>query len=137
MYLTYEKYISLGGTLDEIPFNDLCFRAKTLVDTITFNRLSKDNIFPEAVQRLTKLLVETLQKQDGAMSLGNDNTSEQGVFITSQANDGVSASYNRMSAEDFYLVTEKSMQSAIKQYLQGVTNEAGKLLLYRGLYPDE
>ena len=39
-YLTYEEYGSLGGTLDEMPFNILEFKCRKIIDNLTFNRLT-------------------------------------------------------------------------------------------------
>ena len=38
-YLTYEEYLSLGGTLDQTPFNLLEYNARKKIDERTFGRL--------------------------------------------------------------------------------------------------
>ncbi len=38
-YLTYAEYQSLGGTLDEVPFNILETTARGMVDALTLGRL--------------------------------------------------------------------------------------------------
>ena len=38
-YLTYQEYLALGGTLDEMPFNLLEFDARKKIDERTFGRL--------------------------------------------------------------------------------------------------
>ena len=43
MYLAYEDYQNMGGTLDETAFNDFEFEAETIVDWYTFNRLHNFN----------------------------------------------------------------------------------------------
>lgn len=40
-YLTYSEYQSLGGTLEEMPFNLLEFKARKEVDKYTFGRLEE------------------------------------------------------------------------------------------------
>ena len=40
-YLTYSEYQSLGGTLEEMPFNLLEFNARKKVDKYTFGRLEE------------------------------------------------------------------------------------------------
>ena len=39
-YLTYTEYQDLGGTLKEMPFNILEFKARKQIDNMTFNRLT-------------------------------------------------------------------------------------------------
>ena len=138
MYLTYDEYKTMGGTLEEVPFNDFEFQAEVQINYATFSRLKTDNTFPNEVKRLTKYLVDLLEKQAAAFSLGKGSSSaDSGAYVTSQSNDGVSVSYNGMSSTDLVTMCKTEVQSAIKNYLDGVTNEAGHKLLYRGLYPGE
>lgn len=136
MYLTYQEYQSYGGTLDETTFNNLEFEAEALVNWYTFNRLKNDTNFPVAVKRLMLYLVNLAQEKanllgaSGSGSVGN-------TAITSQSNDGVSISYNVLNAQQLMEDIKAQEDEAIKRYLQGVMNEAGRLLLYRGVYPDE
>ena len=136
MYLTYEEYKEMGGTLDAPTFEDLEFQAEALVNWYTFNRLSKDVQIPLAVKRLIKYLIGTIHVQNGtiqAESGGNGSSAS----IASQSNDGVSISHNVLSAAELMATLKSAGEEAIRRYLQGVTNEAGRLLLYRGLYPGE
>ena len=139
MYLTYADYRVMGGTLDEIPFNDFEFQAEVQINYATFSRLKTDTKFPTGVKRLTKCLVDLLEKQAAAFSLGKGSSSSSGsgAYVTSQSNDGVSVSYNGMASTDLVTMCKTEVQNAIKNYLDGVTNEAGHKLLYRGLYPGE
>lgn len=138
MYLTYEEYKALGGTLDETTFNDYEFRAEALVNYATFNRLAKDAVIPDKVKRVIKYIIDLVQKKADALSLGNSSDSASGTtYITSQSNDGVSVSYNGMASTDVFNLCDEEIQSAIQLYLYGVMNEAGRFLLYRGLYKGE
>ena len=136
MYLTYDDYVGMGGTLEEIPFVNFEFQAEAQINRATFNRLKGDTVIPEEVKRLMKYLVDLLEKKQSAFSLGK-NTSGANTYITSQSNDGVSISYNGIAPSDLIKLSEEDALSAIKSYLEGVTNEAGRRLLYRGLYPGE
>ena len=139
MYLTYDEYLNMGGTLEEIPFTDFEFQAEAQINYATFSRLKTDNTFPSEVKRLTKYLIDLFEKKAAAISLGKGSSSSagSGVYITSQSNDGVSVSYNGMSPTDLVALCKTEVQNAIKMYLDGVTNEAGHKLLYRGLYKGE
>lgn len=136
MYLTHEEYLELGGTLDESQYTQFVFQAEAQVNRATFNRLKGDETFPTEVKLLMKYLVDLLEKKANAFSLGK-GTSAEGSYITSQSNDGVSISYAGMAPSDLIKLSEAEMLNAIRGYLDGVTNAAGRKLLYRGLYPGE
>lgn len=137
MYLTYEEYQSMGGTLDETTFNDLEFEAEALVNWYTFNRLKKDTTFPDELKRLMKYLIGLAYSKSGIINASGSGAVDTQKTIASQSNDGVSISYNILSAKDLMDSVKSESQDAIDKYLQGVMNEAGRLLLYRGVYPDE
>lgn len=139
MYLTYEEYRLMGGTLDETQYDDLEFEAEAIVNWYTFNRLSKDTQIPLAVKRLIKYLINLVQAQNEGLlgSVGRSNEAVSPMLIASQSNDGVSISYNTLSAIDLMKSLKESEETAIRRHLQGVVNQAGRNLLYRGLYPGE
>ncbi len=136
MYLTYQEYKDFGGTLDEPNFNRFEFQAEAEINYATFNRLKNDRVIPVEVKRLTFYLLDLVEKKAAAFSLGKgaEGTS---AYITSQSNDGVSISYNGMSPSDLIKLCKEDFLNSIRSYLDGVTNEAGRKLLYRGLYPGE
>ena len=138
MYLTYLEYKAMGGTLDETTFNDLEFEAEALVNWYTFNRLKNDTTFPNELKRLMKYLINLLNIQAGVLnSSSNGDTQGATSNIASQSNDGVSISYNVLNASELAQSCKVQAGDAIKKYLQGVMNEAGRELLYRGVYPNE
>ena len=136
MYLTYEEYLGMGGTLDDITFNRLEFQAEAEINRSTFSRLRGDTVIPQEVKRLTHYLVDLMRKKELAFSLGKDSSGND-FTITTQSNDGVSISYNGLAPSDLIKLCETDFITAIRSYLDGVTNEAGHRLLYRGLYPGE
>ena len=141
MYLTYDEYISMGGnTLDETTFEQLEFEARTVVDWWTFNRLQHEMEYPEAVKRcLYKLITLIYDRQTAMMvdSQTNINSSVKQAGIASESNDGVSTSYNTLSAKEAVDTLKNELQDAVRMYLTGVRNSLGQLLLYRGVYPNE
>ena len=136
MYLTFEEYQNMGGTLDETTFNDLEFEAEALVNWYTFNRLKKDVEYPEELKRLMKYLITTAQIKGNLLLTSVDEESANPI-IASQSNDGVSVSYNGLSAKDIMDGIRQESKDAIYRYLDGVMNESGYFLLYRGMYPNE
>jgi hypothetical protein len=137
MYLTFDEYQNMGGTLEETAFNELEFEAEAIINYRTFDRLKNDTEYPEAVKMCVYKLIKIAQVQQQAFSLGQDVDGEVKSAIASQSNDGVSISYNAMSASDAYEQAEKQVNRCVETYLQGVTNELGRKLLYRGIYPNE
>lgn len=137
MYLTYAEYQNMGGTLDETTFNDLEFEAEAIVNWYTFNRLKNDTVFPDELKRLMKYLINLAYSQAGILDASGSGDGTSNKAIASQSNDGVSISYNVLSAKDMMDAVKTQSKQAVQMYLQGVMNEAGRKLLYRGLYPGE
>ena len=138
MYLTYEEYQNMGGTLDQTTFNDLEFEARCKVDYWTFGRLKKEEVLPEELQRCMYRLIKLITEAQQASSIdGQGGESGSVAGIGSMSNDGVSISYNVLNAKDAVELASKEMDDCIRQYLADVKNSLGQKVLYRGLYPGE
>lgn len=153
MYLTYEQYQEYGGTLEEVTFDEYEFEAESWINWYTFNRLENDDVSDnEKVKRCMFKLIKLAELKATALSLGNQTTTittggttttvNTSAPISSQSNDGVSISYNNLSASDIFDKLKQSEQgneieSTVQQYLQGVINSLGQRVLYRGLYENE
>lgn len=142
MYLTYDEYTEYGGDLDEPQFEDQYYKAAGIVDRYTFNRFREDDEFPKELKRLIYRLIKISTISDSAIGLdvASDSIGSTGT-LASESNDGVSISYNNMSAKDLYElignIDSDSIDGYVKTYLNGVKNQKGHLVLYRGLYEDE
>lgn len=150
MYLTYADYQSMGGTLDETAFNDFEFESECVINWYTFDRLKSEETLPEAVQRCVFALIKVAKIKADAMVLGLGVTASGGSStssavspaIASQSNDGVSISFNTISAKDVFgslcaYQRGSEIENICRTYLQGVVNSLGHRVLYRGLYPNE
>lgn len=153
MYLTYEDYVNMGGTLDETTFNTFEYEAETIVNWYTFNRLKGEKTYPDELAHCMYRLIYLAKLEADALLLGkqttkttdaegNVTTVETSAYIKSQSNDGVSISYNNVDASDLYnrlssMGKDNPLAQTVFRYLQGVRNSLGKRLTYRGLYPDE
>lgn len=140
MYLTFEEYIELGGTIeDETAFAQLEFEARTQIDWWTFGRLKKETNLPEAVKRCELKLIELLDKQQKVLLV--DAVDEDGNVVAGlmahQSNDGVSATYNVITGNMAVRVIQSQLNNTIKMYLQDVKDSLGRKVLYRGVYPGE
>ena len=139
MYLTFAEYQEMGGKLDETTFNDYGFEAQCKIDYYTFNRLKNETVIPENVKRLMYRLIsliDQIQKASIVDGISGDSSTTQ-AGIASQSNDGVSISYNTLSAHDALDSLQTEIPKLVQQYLSGLTNSLGRKLLYRGLYPGE
>lgn len=136
MYLTYTEYQTMGGTLTEGAFNEYEFRAESIINYRTFNRLKNETEIPIEVKRLVKQIIDLITQKASSMSLGKGGMSSN-IYITSQSNDGVSTSYSGMSSIDLFTLCDSEIQQAVSMYLSEVTNSLGQKLLYRGLYKGE
>lgn len=140
MYLTYDEYLTFGGTVDEAAFDNLEFEARTIIDWWTYNRLQNEEEYPEAVKRCMYKLITLIftRQQAQLLNSGNDAVSNNtGVGIVQQSNDGVSTTYNIMSAGEIISQSGEDVKSTIRMYLSNVRNSLGQKVLYRGLYPGE
>lgn len=139
MYLTYQEYQDMGGTLDATSYSNLEFEAEATINWYTFNRLKKDTVIPVEVKRLMFYLISLAVQKSTLIAESNRDKNGQApaTAIKSQSNDGVSISYNVLSAKEVIDAVKNSEEEAVDRYLQGVMNEAGRQLLYRGLYPGE
>lgn len=140
MYLTYEEYQAMGGVLDESSYGNYEFKAESIINWYTFNRLANDTEYPEAVKKCMYAIIDILVSQNNALhAVGDDGDDMVGSAqsIASQSNDGVSVSYNVLSASEAYKLCGSEIDGLVKRSLQYVTNELGRRLLYRGLYPGE
>lgn len=140
MYLTYAEYQAYGGTLEEATFNDFEIEAETIIDWYTFSRLQDDTEFPERVKRCVYQLIKMAQAKQSTLAPGEavtEDGNEVTAAISSRSNDGVSIGYNIMSAGELFKTLQEEMKNEVQRYLDGVMNQAGRKLLYRGIYPGE
>lgn len=87
-YLTYSDYKYLGGTLQEMPFNVLEFKARKEVDKYTFNRLQG---LKEQTQEVKMCIMEVISILDDYSKLDR--------AIATESTDGYSVSYREADTE--------------------------------------
>lgn len=123
-YLDYVTYKSLGGLLEQMPFNLLEFEARRQIDLRTFNRLNADDI-PQVVKLCVFNLINSLEGFAKSTSVVGNKASE--------SIDGYSVSY--ITAGDINnIVTskQKEIDDIIRTYLLGVIYN-GEHLMYCGV----
>lgn len=140
MYLTYDEYQNMGGTLVETTFDEYEFTAECIVNWYTFNRLTKETTYPTVLPRVMYELIHLIEIRMNALT-NNFVTADGNIAsgaVTRQSNDGVTLEFNSLSSNYIIDYTkDKALGDIVRRYLSGVKNSLGQSLTYRGLYPGE
>lgn len=125
-YLSYEEYQELEGTLDEVPFNELEYECRRIIDSRTQNRLKNADEIPQEVKMLENKMIQTLQGYYVSLEKAQSG-------VASENTDGYSVSY--ISSNQISQLIEGKidvLQDLVSTYLFGVivNNEH---LLYCGV----
>lgn len=127
-YLTYNEYQTLGGTLEETPFNLLEFEARKKIDERTLNRLKDiDSVeIPEEVKICDFKMINRIEEYSKALEAAAKGVSSENI-------DGYSVSYiTTDGASEVVKSKNDEFNDLINTYLFGVivNNEH---LIYIGL----
>lgn len=114
MYLTYLKYIELGGELEQAPFTVLEYKSRKQIDKYSYNRLVSG--VPDNIKDSIELAMMTLIKYNETNETSN---------LNSESIDGYSVSYG--SAKD----NEDKIKSLVEDLLAGLEKD-GTPLTYCG-----
>ena len=98
-YLTYAEYQSLGGTLDEVPFNILELKARGMIDERTLGRLQD---LEEQRNEVKVCMFELIN------NMSTETTSKN---ISSENIDGYSVSYSTKTTQEQKLVYDDIIRS--------------------------
>lgn len=140
MYLLYSEYQSMGGVLNEATFNDMEREARHIVDYYTYGRLKRDTSVSADVKECMYSIIKLVAANSSSLGVVTDengNLTGASKDVSSYSNDGVSISYNQISAADAFDKRKDEIQKCIQYSLAYAVNEAGRKLLYKGVYPDE
>ncbi len=85
-YLNYGEYLVLGGTLEEVPFNELEYECRRIIDSRTQNRLKNVDKIPQEVKMLENKMIKTLQGYYGSLEKAQ-------AGVASENTDGYSVTY--------------------------------------------
>lgn len=113
-YLTYAEYIELGGTLEEVPFNELEFECRKIIDSRTQNRLHSVTDIPDEVKMCEFKMINSIVSYNAAKEQAQSGVKSENI-------DGYSVTY-LTSNEIQQLITTQiaDMQELISTYLFGV-----------------
>ena len=90
-YLTYSEYQELGGTLEELPFNELEYEVRKIIDEKTLNRLKDVDTIPDEVKMCEFKMINTIDNYQ-------TTTTKAESGISSESIDGYSISYGDMKS---------------------------------------
>lgn len=113
MYLTYDEYTEMGGSLTEAAFCINLRRAEAEINKHTYRRLIDADTIPDEVKSCIWELIEVYHKKSKQVA-------------GSVSNDGVSVSYEAIDVA-------KETDSIIKRYLMHLSDSEGVPLLYMGV----
>lgn len=139
-YLTYEEYVSMGGTEIESMFNRYEFEAESLVNWYTFDRLLNETEYSDKVKMCMYRLIELIAEKYNTLNASDPNANTSNPItgqIMSQSNDGVETTYAILSSYNLLTFCKKEIEDVINYNLRGALNSLGRNLLYRGYYPGE
>lgn len=91
MYISYEDFVSYGGTVEATAFDRFAYRAGCEINNKTYNRVAQLDKVPECVKRCEFELIVYLSKKASDGNIAN---------ITSISNDGYSISYGEQKGSD-------------------------------------
>ena len=121
-YLNYSEYQSLGGTLEEMPFNLLEFKARKEIDRVTSMKLVGKGQNYTSVKACIYDLIPVIKSYQEYTS---NNKS-----IASTNTDGYSESYNVLQSS-FNEIQQKELNAIIENDLFGTIVD-GEHVLYLG-----
>lgn len=122
-YLTYQEFKTLGGTLDEMPFNLLEYNARKKIDERTFGRLVDKGQEYKEVKLCVYNMITTLN------SYSSYDT--QNKAISSESTDGYSISYGTPQKSTTE-AKNSELEDVINSYLANVVID-NVPVLYRGV----
>jgi hypothetical protein len=120
IYLTYEQYKEIGGTLEKTAFVRNNDRACGIIDNATHNRIECMAEVPQRAKALCRDLVEYLVENNGVKIVTSKSQSAGGV--------SESENYATKTSDDVY----GDIQNIIYDYLGNEKDDKGTPLLYRG-----
>jgi hypothetical protein len=125
MYITYEEYVDMGGSVSEGAFNRLETKARAAVDRVTFGRLKNESPMRDAVRYCMFDLINAANADDsaGAITAGRE--------IAAMSNDGISVSFASSGGASASVAARQA--AIVREWLAAETDAYGTPLLYAGV----
>lgn len=124
MYLTYEEYAALGGTLEEAAFPRAELRARKRIDSFTQGRVARMQTPPDEVKAAMAEIID-VEAGFGAAAQA------KAPAVTGFSTDGYSESYG--GAAERADSAQAQLDETVRRLLYAVADDAGVPLLYAGV----
>ena len=126
-YLTYEEYMTLGGTISQMPFNLLEFETRNRINNRTQNRIYNMSEKPQEVKLCVNAMINTL------VQYVVDNSKGINKNIASESIDGYSVSFITGSQVQEAIKSKKSeLEDIMQTYLGNIRTRDNIPVLYLG-----
>ena len=126
-YLTYEEFMTLGGTISKMPFNILEFETRNRINNRTQNRINNMKDKPQEVKLCVNAMINTL------VQYVVDNSKDINKNIASESIDGYSVSFITGSQVQEAIKSKKSeLEDIMQTYLGNVRTSDNIPVLYLG-----
>lgn len=112
MFLTYEQYVNMGGTLTEADFTTYERKARACINLATHNRVRDEDPVREAVKNAAYDLIVVFAQEA-------ENSSNAVTGVSSKSNDGVSVTYANWTTVNRYWKTRR--RELLAEYLADET----------------
>lgn len=127
MYLTYDEYTNMGGSMDAALFPRFEAKARKRIDAMTFGRLMGEDPVRECVRMCMFELIGAMHEEETTAGLA-------GREIASMSNDGVSVTYaTANSTNGITGGTSARYGGIVRAWLTGETDACGNNILYAGV----
>lgn len=115
-YVDFDYYLqTFCGSMDEISFGRALIEAQAFIDQITFGRIARLEVIPDAARNAVCAVAEEINRRD--------ESQRQHAGIKSESNDGASVTYDDVISNE---QCKANMSAKARMYL------ANTGLLYRG-----
>ena len=126
-YLTYEEFMTLGGTISKMPFNILEFETRNRINNRTQNRINNMKHKPQEVKLCVNAMINTL------VQYVVDNSKGINKNIASESIDGYSVSFITGSQVQEAIKSKKSeLEDIMQTYLGDIRTSDNIPVLYLG-----
>ena len=128
-YLTYEEFMTLGGTISKMPFNILEFETRNRINNRTQNRINNMKDKPQEVKLCVNAMINTL------VQYVVDNSKGINKNIASESIDGYSVSFITGSQVQEAIKSKKSeLEDIMQTYLGDIRTSDNIPVLYLGIW---
>lgn len=117
MYLNYDKYVDMGGTLDDAAFKTCSFEAVQMIKKATHNRTAEN---AEVVKACIFKLITIIYQSGAFLQKGH---------LSSFSHDDLSQSFDTPVSADY----AQAAKDTINTYLANEVDVYGVPLLYAGV----